>query len=384
MERRARAGMGLLSGWQGRGWSAESWQQSSWQPQGPADSTEWGRDVLPQILPAFVQGWFLFIDSGLDTLERNVLHAELKGEFDVRAVEAALRKHWADADVRRRDQEKWRHFANLADEEEAMAGEIDYDLLEAEGYSMEEVEILAAEQERVEEGLALIQEGMKMSRQFYKVPPPPSPLPSSGFRRDPLRPRPGDGKGGIKCLRCGGPHKVAVCPEKSKGEVPGSASKALANVAEEEAAFTFFAAEALSTTGVVCLHHHEGCGGARKGCDRLRRHSHGRVDLCLGAPHGGEHPQVRAEQRGGRELLGEADLQLWQQLEEPVCQHGIDVRPSARPNRDCEDSCLGCRDEPGVAECTVFAAVRSLDRLRSRFSSFPECSSRLRHQAGAH
>ena len=108
--------------WGGYLWSGDSWG-SPWKPAGPTDSTEWGRDVLPEILPAFVQGWFLFVDSGLDTLERNVLHAELKGDFDVRSVEAALRKHWADADLRRRDQEKGRHMANLADDEDFLAGE---------------------------------------------------------------------------------------------------------------------------------------------------------------------------------------------------------------------------------------------------------------------
>ena len=217
------------------------------------------RDTLPEILPDFVQGWLLFVDSGLDTLERNVLHAKLKGEFGVRAVEAALRKDWTDHDLRRRDQEKGRHMANLADDEEALLGEFDLDALEAEGFSPEELDIMAAEQEKMEEGLALINEGrrtlkearnrqhaVKMSRQYYAVPSTTMGGGGSGFRRDPFKPRPGDGKYGIKCLRCGGPHKVAVCPEKNRGEV--AAPKAQAHSAEEDATFTFFVAEALDTS----------------------------------------------------------------------------------------------------------------------------------------
>ena len=240
-------------GWSGNhAWQPTDWM-CAWNTRGPTDTTELGRESLPEILPDFVQGWLLFIDSGLDTLERNVLHAELKGEFGVRAVELALRKHWTDGDLRRRDQEKGRHMAHVAEEDEALLGEFDMEALEAEGYSHEELEIMSAEQEKMEEGFALIQEGrrtlkearqrqhaVKMSRQFY-------PVPASGSggallpRRDPFKPRPGDGKGGIKCLRCGGPHKVAVCPERNKGEVPQP--KAQAHVAEEAATFTFYVAE---------------------------------------------------------------------------------------------------------------------------------------------
>ena len=122
--------------------SDDSWR-SPCKPAGPTDSTEWGRDVLPEILPAFVQDWFLFVDSGLDTLERNVLHAELKGDFDVRSVEAALRKHWADADLRRRDQEKGRHMANLADEETWT-----WTSWRPRATFKEELDVLAAEQSR--------------------------------------------------------------------------------------------------------------------------------------------------------------------------------------------------------------------------------------------
>jgi len=78
---------------------------------------EWGKHQLPEILPDFIQGWYLFMGSGLDVMERNVLHAELRGDFGVRAVEEVLRKHWTDADLRKRDAEKGRYMSNLAVDE---------------------------------------------------------------------------------------------------------------------------------------------------------------------------------------------------------------------------------------------------------------------------
>ena len=79
-------------------------------------SSEWGKDQLLEILPDFVQGWYLFMDSGLDVMERNVLHAELKRSFCVREVEQVLRKHWSDQDLKKRDAEKGRYLANLSAE----------------------------------------------------------------------------------------------------------------------------------------------------------------------------------------------------------------------------------------------------------------------------
>lgn len=106
------------------------------------DTSEWGKHQLPEILPDFIQGWYLFMDSGLDVMERNALHAELRGDFGVRAVEEGLCKHCADADLRKRDAEKGRYMSNLAmdegDEPQGYAAEWSMDELEAEGYSAEE------------------------------------------------------------------------------------------------------------------------------------------------------------------------------------------------------------------------------------------------------
>ena len=118
------------SDWQ---WGSDTYDQ--WQ----SDTSEWSREQLPEILPDFVQGWLLFMDSGLDVMERNVLHAELKGTFGVREVEEVLRKHWADPDLKKRDAEKGRYVANLGidvtEEEVACFGDPEVGDLEAEGFS---------------------------------------------------------------------------------------------------------------------------------------------------------------------------------------------------------------------------------------------------------
>ena len=180
-------GGGDWRGWYRDGWWQDPWHSSWGQSERTYDTTEWSRNQLPEILPEFIQGWYLFVDSGLDVMERNVLQAELRGDFKVQAVEDVLRKHWNDADLRRRDSEKGKFMANLADLEEedpewACLGDWDPDQLEAEGYSLDEIEALAAEYENQKEALVAFQEAkrtlkeararqhaVKTSRQFYSV-----------------------------------------------------------------------------------------------------------------------------------------------------------------------------------------------------------------------
>ena len=225
--------------WSWNGWSHGGgyygWWHSDWEPsQSMRDTSEWGRDQLPEILPDFVQGWYLFMDAGLDVMERNVLHAELKGTFGVREVEQVLRKHWSDHDLKRRDAEKGRYMANvnveLTEEDTGCYGEVEPEDLEAEGFSAEEIHAMMMEEEAAQRAMAAMMEAKKtlrdararqhavrMSRQFF----PPRPQMSGGGSRE--------GAGGmwkqlsrpkttVQCFRCGGPHKVAECKEKPKTE----------------------------------------------------------------------------------------------------------------------------------------------------------------------
>ena len=128
------------------------------------------------------------------TSSRNVLHAELRGDFGVRAVEEVLRKHWTDADLRKRDAEKGRYMSNLA------MGKGD----EPQGYAAE-------------------------SRQNY--PPRPGGKGGDGSPRKQM----GSSKPAIQCFRCGGPHRIADCKEK-----PTGVEQAKVATATEAAPFVFW------------------------------------------------------------------------------------------------------------------------------------------------
>lgn len=226
------------SSWSSWGYGGRQWDWHHRSSQG--DTTEWSRNQLPEILPPFIQQWYLFIDSGLDVMERNVLQAELRGEFNVRAVEDVLRKHWSDHDLKKRDNEKGRFMANMLDtneEDEDMAcwGEFELQDLEAEGYSASEVEVLAAEMERAKEAYTVItearrtlkdarakQHAVRVARQFYPV----KPKVDFGSRST---------TGTIKCFRCGGPHKLSNCPEKPRESQANSVDQ------QESAPFVFLA-----------------------------------------------------------------------------------------------------------------------------------------------
>ena len=172
-------------------WSWNSWHDD-WQRQSAnsaADTTEWSKGSLPEIIPDFIHGWYLFVDSGLDVMERNALQAELRGDFSVKAVEDVLRKHWGDHDLKKRDQEKGKYQANVAElygdeEEQAWLGEWDPERLESEGFSGDEIAAMAKEQEIMHEACAAIQEArrtlkdararqhaVRTARQFYPVRP---------------------------------------------------------------------------------------------------------------------------------------------------------------------------------------------------------------------
>lgn len=249
----SRGNQGLeVSWWRQQGWDDYS-QQRSWANYGgwhssevTYDTTEWGRGQLPEIVPAFVQGWYLFIDSGLDVMERNVLQAELRGDFGVQVVEDVLRKHWPDSELKKRDAEKGRFLANLADAEESYdewswLGECDPEQLESEGFSAEEISCMMTEQSNQKEALAVIQEArrtlrdararqhaVRTSRQFYPV--------KGGRPSGAARPGTSDGKGGpMKCFRCGGPHKIAQCPERPRD----SANVTMSTDQDEQATFIF-------------------------------------------------------------------------------------------------------------------------------------------------
>ncbi|CAE7455783.1 RE1 [Symbiodinium sp. CCMP2592] len=86
---------GYGSSWYGTGdweWSPPSWQTTSEAPRPP----------IPDLLPDFVQGWYLLQDSGLDAGEKNMIMAALGGNFALQRVAQELRNQWSGQEAHRR------------------------------------------------------------------------------------------------------------------------------------------------------------------------------------------------------------------------------------------------------------------------------------------
>ena len=90
-------------------------------------------EPLPELLPDFVQGWYLLIDSGLDQTSCNLVITGLQGDFSFMKVAQELRNQFGE-EPRRRDFHK--NAGYLGDhqdtyedsEEEIYVAEDDHDL----------------------------------------------------------------------------------------------------------------------------------------------------------------------------------------------------------------------------------------------------------------
>ena len=96
----------------------------------PSTSGDWWKPEIEaredcELLPRFVQGWYLLADANLSQTERNLVQTALGGNFDVDKVAQELRNQWSDSEIRHRDQ--GRHGGYLG---EAMEDEFDADHLD--------------------------------------------------------------------------------------------------------------------------------------------------------------------------------------------------------------------------------------------------------------
>eukprot|EP00435_Cladocopium_sp_Y103_P055044 s512_g18.t1 len=81
----------------------------------------WTRDGQ-ELLPDFLQGWYLLQDASLDGNERNMVQTALQGDFSLHRVAQELRVQWPEDELRRRDQGQrqaahWQDEAPLGDDE---------------------------------------------------------------------------------------------------------------------------------------------------------------------------------------------------------------------------------------------------------------------------
>eukprot|EP00435_Cladocopium_sp_Y103_P019595 s2606_g4.t1 len=223
--------------WGHRDWWQSNWWQSQWTP---SEDAEWHVEA-PELLPEYVQGWYLLFDSGLDTNERNMVIAAVKGDFTMARVAQELRSQWTDDDLRRRDANN-RQSSWWVDENDD-AGSEDYDtawVAQAQkDLNDEGLALLGEAEEEAQEAMAMVEHGrrtlkearqkqhqVRMSRKYYRTS-----FRSSGSTST------GGTTGEQKCFRCGGPHKTSACPKAMSTTTAASAE-------EQSAPFICYAQDA--------------------------------------------------------------------------------------------------------------------------------------------
>ncbi len=203
--------------WDWRGSSQSDWwnssqRTSSWEtPQVAAWKNE-----APELLPDFVQGWYLLQDANLETAERNMIVSALKHEFTFDRVAQELRAQWSDEDLKRRDMQS-RGSGYWIDETNDDQGEDGEDLAwlaqASQDFNDEGLALLGEAEDEAQQALAMMEQGRKtlkearnkqhqvrMSRKYFRT----SFKSGNHYEKKNF---------GIQCLRCGGNHKVANCPK---------------------------------------------------------------------------------------------------------------------------------------------------------------------------
>ena len=215
-------GTGDGDSWNGSWWGSQG-HRGSWQQ---CEDEVWTRDVQ-ELLPDFVQGWYLLQDATLGANEKNVVMTALQGDYGLNRVAQELRNQWPEEDIRRYDQGQrqsnlWNDNAYYEnDDEEENWACYDYETLVNDGMNQEGIAMMGEAEVEAEKAYSLIQQGkrtlkearfkqhqVKMSRQYYRTN-------NYGGKSK------GKGKGtssgnyGATCLRCGGGHRTTDCPDRA-------------------------------------------------------------------------------------------------------------------------------------------------------------------------
>eukprot|EP00439_Symbiodinium_sp_Y106_P018182 s4280_g2.t1 len=222
-------------GWQSYeyGSSYGNWDSWRYQPHGGAWSAyDWHRESdmareeeMPELLPDYVQGWYLLQDAGLTMQEKNVVQTALQGDFSLQRVAQELRNQWnqwSGNELLRREPAGRQggylgEYLAEDDDDEGEDGEppdVNFEELSPEGQELWE----AAEGE-VQGAMAAMhqarrtlrdararQTNVRLSRQYYQKG-------SKGTGRH-QKPCPPALLSTMTCLRCGKVgHRVANCPQ---------------------------------------------------------------------------------------------------------------------------------------------------------------------------
>ena len=204
-----------------------------------------------ELLPPFIQGWYLMTDAGLDHNEKNLVMTALSGNFDPQRVAQELRNQFPETEVKKRDTSKrFQSYLGeeLSDSEDDLdiPGNTTQELLD-EGLTSEGAALIVDAESQAQEALAALhqarrtlkearfkQHQVKQSRKYYST---------SRF----TRPSTGSSGAGVRddsnldCLRCGQRgHRAANCPHKAIGSAAAEAN----SVEPQQAPFVCFATAA--------------------------------------------------------------------------------------------------------------------------------------------
>ena len=221
--------------WSGGSWSyPDSWRPSWWETGGYYTGyTKAEEEPVLEILPDFVQGWYLLFDASLNTTERNLIHTAVQGDYSLQRIAQELRSQWDDNNIRQRDNRSQASYMGEMDEE---LNEEDFEVQEgfnAEHLSEEGQALVAEAEEEAQEALAALhqakrtlrearekQHQVRMSRQYFR---PGSgrisqgtTASSSGRTSSGSQGKPRDDSKMI-CLKCNKMgHRAANCPQREQ------------------------------------------------------------------------------------------------------------------------------------------------------------------------
>ena len=213
------------------------WHNDHYGPWGTQENERWLHET-PELLPDFLQGWYLLMDANLTSSERNLVQTAVQGDFGSERIAQELRTQWPEEELRDHDQgmKQASYWQDEVDGEPIGGEGMTIQSLQEEGMNEEGLAMMADAEVQAEEAMAVIeraqrtlrearakQHQVKMNRQYYKTEVEKYKSKS----------------GPIKCFRCGGNHKIANCPDRQApraGEAQKAESAPFVCYARDEAA----------------------------------------------------------------------------------------------------------------------------------------------------
>ena len=136
---------------------------ASWPEQWPTSNLV----ELPELLPDFVQGWYLLHDSGLNSHEKNVVQTALQGDFSMSRVAQELRSQCANLDYAKKEF-SYKNAGYLGDiPEEDSEAELGEDT--EEDFNDDEKALWGEAEMEAQEAMAVVQQARNTLRQARKA-----------------------------------------------------------------------------------------------------------------------------------------------------------------------------------------------------------------------